>query len=230
MASYALIDFRQLVWSWYNEFLPTIASDKSGFVEDAGIVYVNGVSISSSKRQTLKFMLSKVMELKENGVVNIFAQEPKPVNNILLHPMLKMVSESSEIHEDKKTRILHLSNSRYVLLSKDVVVSQEKEIDTFMGEVFNDLTKLTVPNARFLNLTSLDFKECVNVATSFFPKSMLREQGFSMGTSPIGVESSNFILRNISTQLMRDFPTDCATLRVVGKCRDSLMTDLESLL
>ena len=58
---YTIVDWKNLVTSWYNEFLPEVADDKAMFVRDAGIVYLNDISIESIESASCKFLAGKVM-------------------------------------------------------------------------------------------------------------------------------------------------------------------------
>ena len=75
---YTIVDWKNLVTSWYNEFLPEIVGDdddKAMFVQNAGIVYLNDICISSIESASCKFLVRKVMGMSRHGNINILIRE-----------------------------------------------------------------------------------------------------------------------------------------------------------
>ena len=55
---YKVVDFRELVVLWYNEFLPERIGDKSVFVEDADILYLKSIPLEPLRKDTIEFYLA----------------------------------------------------------------------------------------------------------------------------------------------------------------------------
>ena len=62
---YKVVDFRELVVLWYNEFLPERIGNKSVFVEDAGILYLKSIPLEPLRKDTIEFMTKKMAELSD---------------------------------------------------------------------------------------------------------------------------------------------------------------------
>ena len=224
---YEIVDFRQLVSYWYNEFLPVECKDRFVFVKDAEILYLNSINLDLIRSNTLDFMREKASEFAKHGSEIIFIQEPKPVNNARLKPMLKFLSESDMIDEERKLKVMHMSNRRYVPTSNSILVSQDKEIDEFLDDVFSNLNKSKLRGMKFLSSTSLSIQETIDVARSFFPRKSLSIIEVSEG-SPVLVKSSNDVLQPIFVQVDLIRPmSDGNAERYVEKCRTSMLGEFE---
>lgn len=226
--SYRIVDFRYLATLWFNEFLPQM-ENKAAFVESAGIIYINNVNLESTRRGTMKFMKTKISEmLAFDTSTYIFAQEPKPINNIHLKPMLRLVETIEGVSQDKLDRILHLANRRCVLESDTVFVSQNKEMDEFMNTVFVDLMKKPPRRTRFYPIQSLGIQDFIDVSRGFFPKTSLKVQDNILGNH-IKVRSSNEILSVLSGRIMKGRKLDSETLDYIERTRKSMLDDIEKL-
>lgn len=222
--NYIISDFKNLAGAWFNEFLPKVAGKKAAYVEKAGIVYINNLNLESLRKPTMKFVQSR---LEPNDATHIFVQEPKPVNNIRIRPTLKLV-EALTLDESNRDRILHLANRRYVLESESVYVSQNKELDEFLAEVFAELSRMSFLKARFYPIQSLGVSDFVSCAYEFFPRSALAVQG-NYSCETIKVHSSNDVLGVLSDKVMKGKPLDPATVGFIGRCRESMLKDIEGL-
>lgn len=222
--NYVISDFKNLAGAWFNEFLPKVAGKKAAYVEKAGIVYINNLNLESLRKPTMKFVQSR---LEPNDATHIFVQEPKPVNNVRIRPALKLV-EALTLDESNRDRILHLANRRYVLESESVYVSQNKELDEFLAEVFAELSKMSFLKARFYQIQSLGVSDFVSCAYEFFPRSALSVQG-NYSCETIKVHSANDVLGVLSDKVMKGKPLDSATIDFIGKCRESMLKDIERL-
>lgn len=227
-SSYAIADFRQLVTFWYNEFLPVECKDRFAFVKDAEILYLNSISLEPLRGKTIDFMKKKVKGMLSDGTKTIFVQEPKPVNNVRLKPTLKFLSESDMIDDERKLKVMHTSNRRYVPTSDSILVSQDKEIDEFLDSVFSDLSEATVRGAKFLSSSSLPIQEAIDVASSLFPRKSLSIIEVQEG-EPILVKSSNDVMQPLFIQVNLLCPTDPGVDRYVERCRKSLLGEFEKL-
>jgi len=226
--NYVISDFKNLAGAWFNEFLPDAIGKKAAYVKDAGIVYINNVNIESLRKRTMRFMQTQISQMLDaNDATHIIVQEPKPVNNVRIRPVLKLV-ELASIDEGNRDRILHLANRRYVLESEGVYVSQNKEMDEFLASVFADLSKREFLKVRFHPLQSLGMSDFISCAYEFFPKSSLSIQENHEGSS-IKVHSSNDVLGVLSDRIMKGKPLDSETMEYVGRCRESLIKDIERL-
>lgn len=227
-SSYAIADFRQLVTYWYNEFLPKECKDRFAFVKDAEILYLNSINLEPLRKKTLDFMTEKVKEIVRDGVETIFVQEPKPVNNVRLKPTLKFLADSDIIDEERRTKVMHISNRRYVPTSTSILISQDKEIDEFLDSVFSDLVKSRIPGAKFLASSSLSMQEAIDVARSFFPRKALSIIEVQEG-SPVVVKSSNDVMQPIFTQVSLLNSRDEMEDRFVDRCRESMLREFEQI-
>lgn len=223
--NYVISDFKNLAGAWFNEFLPKVAGKKAAYVEKAGIVYINNLNIDSLRKPTMKFIQAR---LESNDATRIFVQEPKPVNNVRIRPALKLV-ETVSLDESNRDRILHLANRRYVLESPSVYVSQNKELDEFLAEIFTALSGMSFLKARFYPLQSLGMSDFLSCAYEFFPKSALKIEGNYEGET-IKVHSSNDVLGVLSDKVMKGKPLDSATTDFIARCRNSILKDIEGLI
>ena len=120
---YKVIDFRSLVTLWYNEFLPENIGNKSVFVEDADILYLKPISLESIKKDTIKFLGRKALELSGSDI-GLVVQEPKPVNNVRIQPLLRYIERMKDMSQERRDKVLHFANRRYVPISSNIMVSQ----------------------------------------------------------------------------------------------------------
>lgn len=223
---YTIVDYKNLVTSWYNEFLPEVVGDKAMFVQNAGIVYLNNISLASIESASCKFLAKKVMGMSRPGNINIIIREPKPVNNIHLKQFLQVVETTSKIDDEHRNKLLHLANRRYISLSKDVLMSQEKEFDAFLDKMFLVLNKLGLANTRFYGSESLGFKDVCDVAKTFFPKSRLSFADQIEGNT-IQISSANDVMIPISIKLMSGL--SATPTQFIDKTRKSFLLDLEKM-
>ena len=224
---YSIADFRQLVTAWYNEFLPVECKDRFAFVKDAEILYLNSINLDLIRKKTMDFMKMKVKEIAGDGIT-IFVQEPKPVNNVRLKPTLKFLEGSDMIDDERKLKVMHMSNRRYVPTSTSILISQDKEIDEFFDDVFSELSSSKLRGVKFLSLSSLPVQEAVDIARSFFPRKALSIIEVQEGEQ-ILVKSSNDVLQPIHIQVNLLRPDDGNTDKFVERCRKSLLEDFEKL-
>ena len=225
---YEIVDFRHLVSDWYNEFLPNRCPDKIKPVENVGILYLDSVPLDGRfKADSMKFMLGKMEQIQGGDCEKtcIFVREPKPVNNVRLRPMLRKIEESKEIDDERKLKVLHVSNRRYVPVSPDVLVKQEKEIDLFLDGVFDGLSGKCVPNMKFVSSPSLDMTDIHSIMEDFFPRTALEWHVQNRQTS-INVKSANEMLQPLFLYMMDGKVDDHGTLRYMAKCRQSMIEDL----
>lgn len=227
---YIIADFKDLVSMWYNEFLPAHMGNKAGFIPEAGIIYLNSMSLEPLKKESLKFLVGKALEIS-NGETVIFVQEPKPVNNPRIQKFLHDVEASPVIDDDHKAKVLHMANRRYVPVSSDILISQDKEMDEFMDSVFLILSKLNLPTIRFYASSSLVVDEVRKVATGFFPRSALVFKDSYTG-SHIDVSSANELMKSIASGLVMDDegPLDSSTSRFIMMSQKTITSDLECLI
>ena len=54
---YELSDFKDLVELWYNEFLPTVAIDKSYYMKETETIYVKWMPSNKTKEDSIGFFL-----------------------------------------------------------------------------------------------------------------------------------------------------------------------------
>ena len=224
---YTIVDWKNLVTSWYNEFLPEVADDKAMFVRNAGIVYLNDISIASIESASCKFLAGKVMDMSRTGNINIIIRESKPVNNIHLKQFLNLIETTNKIDDEHKNKLLHLANRRYISTSRDVLMSQSKEFDEFLDKMFIFLSKLGLANTRFYSSESLGFNDICEVAKIFFPKSILSFADKIEGNT-IKISSTNDVMIPISIKLMSGLST--TPTQFIDKIRKSVLLDFEKLI
>ena len=225
---YKIIDFRCLVTLWYNEFLPErIGQSKSVFVEDAGILYLKPISLESIKRDTIKFMSSRAIELSGRDM-GLVVQEPKPVNNVRIQPLLRHMEEmKDDLSQDRIDKVLHFANRRYVPVSSNIMVSQDKEIDEFLGNVFKEMTKLDVPTLRLYSIQSLGMLDFIDSAKAFFPKKALTIQEIANGEY-IQVRSTNEMLEQLKSYVVNVVSSQ-SEKNYIERCKRSMDYDMENL-
>lgn len=224
---YTIVDWKNLVTSWYNEFLPEVADDKVMFVRNAGIVYLNDISIASIESASCKFLAGKVMDMSRTGNINIIVRESKPVNNIHLKQFLNLIETTNKIDDERRNKLLHLANRRYISTSRDVLMSQEKEFDEFLDKMFIFMSNMCLDNTRFYGSESLYFKDICDVAKTFFPKSMLSFADQIEGNT-IQISSTNDVMIPISIKLMSGLST--TPTQFIDKIRKSTLLDFEKLI
>ncbi len=223
------MDFRSLVTLWYNEFLPEmVGEDKSVFVEDAGILYLKSIPLEPLRKDTIEFMTQK-MALLSGKDIGLFVQEPKPVNNVRIQPLLKYIEGMKDMSSERRDKVLHFANRRYVPLSSNIMVSQDKEIDDFLDRVFLDLMKLEIPNVRTYQIQSLSLSDFVDSAKAFFPKKSLSIQEVQRGEY-IQVRSTNEMLEQLKSCFVNGNIYGSATAaKYVDSCKKSMDKDIEGL-
>jgi hypothetical protein len=222
--TYKVIDFRSLVTIWYNEFLPEkIGQNKSVFVEDADILYLKPISLESIRKDTLKFLRNRVSDMVD-GCVGWVVQEPKPVNNVRIQPLLQFLEGMKDMSRERRDKVLHFANRRYVPLSENIMVSQDKEIDEFLDSVFKELAKLKIPNVKLYPIQSLGMADFVDSARGFLPRKALSIQSEIKGEH-IQVRSTNEMLEQLKSYVVNANFGDSA-MAYVERCRESLNRDL----
>lgn len=229
---YEIVDFRHLVSDWYNEFLPNKCPDKAKAVEDAGIIYLDSVSIDTKfKKSTTRFMLEKLEQIQggDKGKTCIIVREPKPVDNVRLRPMLKLVEESKVIGEEGKLKVLHVANRRYIPISSDILVRQGKEFDSFLDDVFDSMMKINVAKMKFVKSPSLDMTDVKSAMEDFFPKSSLKWHVPSEKTIHIDAKSANEMLQPLFVRMIGGKVSDQGTLKYMSRCKRSMIEDLEKV-
>lgn len=225
---YKVVDFRELVVDWYNEFLPERIGNKSVFVEDAGILYLKSIPLEPLRKDTIEFMTKKMVGISGKDI-GLFVQEPKPVNNVRIQPLLKYIEGIKDMSSERRDKVLHFANRRYVPLSSNIMVSQDKEIDDFLDSVFLDLRKLDVPNVRTYQIQSLGLSDFVDSTRAFFPKKSLSIQEVSSGEY-IRVRSTNEMLEQLKSCFVNGNLDGSATVKkYVENCQKSMDKDIESL-
>lgn len=227
--TYKVIDFRSLVTIWYNEFLPEkIGQNKSVFVEDADILYLKPISLESIKGETLKFMAEKTLGISGEDI-GLVVQEPKPVNNVRLQAFLRYIEGLKDLSQERKDKVFHYANRRYVPVSEAIYVSQGKEIDDFLDDVFIDMNKWNLPNVRIYPIQSLGLYDFIDSVSSFFPKKCLSIQGEIEGKH-IQVRSSNQLLATMKSCVINgDFDNSAKVRGYINKCKSDLDKDIEKL-
>ena len=224
---YTIVDWKNLVTSWYNEFLPEVADDKAMFVRNAGIVYLNDISIASIESASCKFLARKVMDMSRTGNINIIIRESKPVNNIHLKQFLNLIETTNKIDDERRNKLLHLANRRYISTSRDVLMSQSKEFDEFLDKMFIFMSKSGLANTRFYSSESLGFNDICDVAKIFFPKSILSFADQIEGNT-IKISSTNDVMIPISIKLMSGLST--TPTQFIDRIRKSVLLDFEKLI
>ena len=226
MSKYVLVDFRQLVGAWYNEFLPAISGKRAGFIESVGLVYLNSINLDPHLKDSAQFFLKKVAEMGEGR--KIVVQEPRPVNNPRVQAVLKVVDKTQGVSPDNKLKLLHMSNRRYVPMSASVLVSQDKDIDLFLDKVFKLLEKLDIDEAKFHKSGSLGMADVVETARAFFPRKKLEVLEVAP-TFPISVQSTNEIIMGLGQKLKCGFTSQDAD-RYIGKSKENLTKEFVAML
>ena len=224
---YKVIDFRSLVTLWYNEFLPENIGNKSVFVEDADILYLKPISLESIKKDTIKFLGRKALELSGSDI-GLVVQEPKPVNNVRIQPLLRYIERMKDMSQERRDKVLHFANRRYVPISSNIMVSQEKEIDEFLDVVFKELANLEISTLRLYSIQSLGVSDFIDSAKAFFPKKALTIQGILEGEY-IQVRSTNEMLEQLKSYVVNGILDDSATRNYLESCKKSLDKDIETL-
>lgn len=228
---FALSDFKDLASLWYNKFLPeSLEGNKAGFVEGANIVYVNNVNLEGLRKKTMAFLEHQVEGIcAQDDAIHVFAQEPKPVNNVRLRPVLKVVEGLKTLNQENRDRVFHMANRRYVMESGSVYLSQHKEMDDFLASCFKGLAGMKFLKSRFYAIQSLGMPDFVSVACGFFPKSMLKIQGIPT-SGPIEVRSTNDVLGVLSDRIMKGKSLGSDELEYISQCKASMLQDIEGLL
>ena len=226
---YDVINFINLVTLWYNEFLPEkVEGDKSVFVEDAGVLYLKPSSLESERKSTIKFMVEKLAQISDNGM-GLVVQEPKPVNNVRLQPFLHYIEGLKGLSQERKDKVFHYANRRYVPVSENIYISQDKEIGDFLDQVFIDLSKMDLPNAKVYPIQSLGIYDFIDSASSFFPKKCLSIQEEIKGEH-IQVRSSNQLLAIMKSCVINgDFDNSTKVRGYLRKGKMDLDKDMEKL-
>lgn len=226
---YKVIDFRDLVTLWYNEFLPERVGDRSVFVEDANILYLKHISIDKHlRRDTIKFLERKALELAGSDIGWV-VQEPKPVNNIEIQPLLKYLEGMKDMSIERRDKVLHFANRRYVPLSSNILVSQDKELDDFLDEAFKGLADARPANIRPYAMQSMGVQDFIGAAKALLPRKSLSIQAEIQGEH-IQVRSTNEMLGQLKSYAINGISSDSANLEFIVKCRESLGRDIEGLL
>ena len=195
---YSVVDFRELVSMWYNEFLPSVVGDRAVFVEDAGILYLKPLPLESMKPDSLRFFADKLCGGRPSDLTYIVAQEPKPVNNIHCKWVLRQIANLDFVGEENKLKILHLANRRYIPVSMDVMVSQDKDIDSFLDFMFNALGRLNLDGVRTYAVNSLDMTDFLEIFNGFFPSNSIVGSPFgSLSGMYIKIVSSNSVIKKV---------------------------------
>ena len=227
--NYKLVDFRSLVTLWYNEFLPERIGNKSVFVEDAGILYLKPISLDNSIRQdTLGFFKQTALELSDSNV-GLVVQEPKPVNNVRIQPILRHIEGMQGLSNERRDKVLHFANRRYVPVSSNIMVSQDKEMDDFLADVFVELAGEKHPTLRFYPIQSLGMQDFVESAQAFFPKKALIIQSVKKGRH-IQVRSTNDMLEQLKFYAFNGVLGDSANMNYISRCKESIGKDIETLI
>ena len=229
MTRYNVINFRNLVTLWYNEFFPEkVGGDKSVFVKDAGVLYLKSIPLESERKSTIKFMVEKIEQISYDGM-GLVVQEPKPVNNVRLQPFLRYIEGLKDLSQERKNKVFHYANRRYVPVSSNIYVSQDKEIDDFLDQVFIDLSKMDLPNIKVYPIQSLGLYDFLDSASSFFPKKCLSIQEEIEGEH-IQVRSSNHLLAHMKSCVINgDFDNSANIRGYMRKCKLDLDKDMERL-
>lgn len=234
MDEYKIIDYKNLVTLWYNEFLPEAIDDnnKSVFVEDVGVLYIKSIPLESKRAGTVEFMLEKIRQLSGN-CIGLFVQEPKPVNNAKTTILLKTL-EGMGISKDRMERVLHFANRRYVPMSGNIAIPQSKEIDEFLDSVFLDLnssskTCFALPNWRTYSIQSLGIGDFVEVAKSFFPKKYLTIQPELVGEHVQILSANDVIWQLRQLAILSSSNMDLDAVNFISNYKQTILRDLEML-
>lgn len=227
---YNLVDYRNLVSMWYNEFLPTVVGDRIGVVEDAGILYLRSFNLEQHKRESVKFILERLSEMSRDFDSTIVVREVRPVNNPTLAQFLHYVENTDIVDPEHRTKIMNIANRRYNATSSDIIISQDKETIEFVDRLFGVLSsKLHMPRVKFYSSGSFTFDGVCSTASEFFPRNSLNIQGKYDGAH-IKVNSSNDIINRISDGMMKGRQTDSSISKFIASSRKSMLKDFEMLI
>ena len=224
--NYKLVDYRNLVSDWYNEYLPNHVGNKASSVPGVGIVYVNALKVDSHRKPTEKFILGKLRNLASDGSTAVVVMEPRPVDNVWLQPMLRKL-ESEVTDKTRLEQILHIANRRYVLESSTFMVSQNKEIEELLVQTFDSLHNRGLDGVRLYRMQSLGVPDMERAMRAFFTKNSLTIQGFS-DAPYIKVNSTNQLLGDLDSKITKGILATPAQL-YIDKCIKSLDCDMPSL-
>ena len=231
MNRFCIVPFRLLAERWYNEFLPGSVGDKAVFVENASIVYVNSIPLEGLKRDSLKFLAEQAISLSASSETTLMlVQEPKPADNIRL--MQKIAQLERMLKGETRDRILNLANRRYVVSSRSILLSQEKELDDFMVEMFSLLSRLRSESFRTYSSQNLPFHEVKSLAGEFFPKRLLADDiELPASDGDMKVESSNDVLQKICNVLSMDSVQETKRMQeFASRCLKTAKKEFESLI
>lgn len=232
MNRYGIVDFRTLVSELFNKFIPEELGNGMKVVEDAGVAYFNPSFLDGRRRDAVKFMLGKAVAMsKETGARCIFVQEPKPVNNVRLKPFLQHLETCPFIDSERRTRILHLSNRRYIPTSELVYFSDEKQLDALIDLFFTALSMLDgeMDCVKFYQSPALPFRETADAALDLLPRKRVSILDFrNPPDAPVGVASANEIVDAIASHLVKEHElVDHAAEEYASRCRREMSHDLE---
>ena len=238
MMNYVISDFKNLVGSWFNEFLPVRFPDKFKSVDQVGILYLDSTSLDCGLKESVRFLLDKGMDIsRKHGARCIVVREPKPVNNIALHPFLSHLESCPFVADATRTKLLHLSNRRYIPSSELVCFSNLKHLDELLDGIWRVLERLGDPSlgCRFYSSSSFDLDSVVDLAKEIIPrKSLLPVVQDEYAAQPcVKVVSANDMMTDISLKLMVNGTTHAPSSgmkRFMEKCKDDVRGDLERLL
>ena len=230
--TYSIIDFKDIVTQWYNDFLPVAFEDNLVFLEMVDLVYLNALPLETKSKESLEFLVEKSKEMvsSSGADIGIVVQEPKPVNNVRVQKFLKFLDGFDKFSDSTREKILHIANKRYVVSSSNVLVSDDKTIGNFLDAMFVDIRKLVCPSLRFYASQSLGTRDVEDAAVRLFPKNLLiKPQGNLVGKH-IQVSSSSEVLMKISNQIMNDSTTDSRMQKFIGRCQKMVMKDFEQII
>ncbi len=236
--NYVISDFKNLVGAWFNEFLPVRFPDKFKSVDQVGILYLDSTSLDCGLKDSVRFLLDKGMDIsRKHGAKCIVVREPKPVNNIALHPFLSHLESCPFVADATRTKLLHLSNRRYVPSSELVCFSNLKHLDELLDGIWRVLEKLNLNSGEgcsFYSSSSFDLDSVVDLAKEIIPrKSLLPIVQDEHAVQPcVKVVSTNDMMMDISLKLMVDGTHSPSSdmKRFMEKCKDDVRGDLEQLL
>ena len=232
MGNYRIVDFRTLVSELFNKFIPEELGNDMKVVEDAGVAYFNPSFLDGRRRDAVKFMLGKAVAMsRETGARCIFVQEPKPVNNVRLKPFLQHLETCPFIDGERRTRILHLSNRRYIPVSELVYFSDEKQLDVLIDLFFTALSMLDgeMDCVKFYQSPALPFKDTADTALDLLPRKRISILDFrNPPDAPVKVASANEIVDAIASHLVKEHGlVDPVAEKYASRCRMEMSRDLE---
>lgn len=230
---YRIVDFRVLVSDLFNEFIPGELGSGMKVVESAGVAYFNPSFLDGRRGDAVKFMLGRAVAMsRESGSRCIFVQEPKPVNNVRLKPFLQHLETCPFIDSARRTKILHVSNRRYVPMSELVYFTEEKHLDVLVDQFFATLSMLGgIDCVKFYPSPSLPFNDVAESASDLLPRKSLCIEGFQDRDVDVKVLSANEIVGAISSSLVKERDlVDPLVDAYAAKCRKSLTSDLEKFI